>query len=123
MIDKEKRERKMDDAEEIGAILEAVSRELPALIKGLVGSVFSEQAGRDMGKAAAAFYSELKQGGMPDETAVKMTENYVSVFTNLGQVMKNLDFSPSKKSGDEIEKEPKKKIKEKLAERTSGDME
>ncbi len=123
MIDKEKRERKMDDAEEVGAILEAVSRELPALIKGLVGSVFSEQAGRDMGKAAAAFYSELKQGGMPDETAVKMTENYISVFTNLGQVMKNLDFSPSKKSGDEIEKELKKKIKEKLAERTSGDME
>jgi len=123
VIEKDRKERKMEDAEDVGAILAAVSRELPALIKGLVGSVFSEEAGRDMGKGAAAFYKELKQSGMPDETAVKMTENYVSVFTNLGQIMKNLDFSPSKKSGNEIKNELERKIKAKLAEKTSSDEE
>lgn len=104
-----------EDAEEVKAILEVVSKEVPALIKGIVGSVFSEEAGRDMGKAAAAFYRELKEGGMPDEIAVKMTQNYISVFTSLGDIMKKIDMG--KKHSSEIEKQIEKKIKEKLAEK------
>jgi len=115
MDEKKHKEKKIEDAEEIGAILEVVSKELPALIKGIVGSVFSEEAGRDMGKAAAAFYKELKEGGMPDEIAVKMTENYISVFTSLSDIMKKIDMR--KKHSSEIEKEIEKKIKEKLAEK------
>ena len=91
MIDEEKKHKRrgMEDPEEIKEILEVVSKEVPALIKGIVGSVFSEESGRDMGKAAGAFYKELKESGMPDETAVKMTENYISVFTSLGDIMKS----------------------------------
>ena len=115
MDEKKHKEKKIEDAEEVGAILEVVSKELPALIKGIVGSVFSEEAGRDMGKAAAAFYKELKEGGMPDEIAVKMTENYISVFTSLGDIMKKIDIG--KKHSSEIEKEIERKVKEKLAEK------
>lgn len=115
MDENKHKEKKIEDAEEIGAILEVVSKELPALIKGIVGSVFSEEAGRDMGKAAAAFYKELKEGGMPDEIAVKMTENYISVFTSLGDIMKKIDIG--KKHSSEIEKEIERKVKEKLSER------
>ena len=115
MDESKHKEKKIEDAEEVGAILEVVSKELPALIKGIVGSVFSEEAGRDMGKAAAAFYKELKEGGMPDEIAVKMTENYISVFTSLGDIMKKIDIG--KKHSSEIEKEIERKVKEKLAEK------
>lgn len=116
MIDeKEHKKRKIDDAEEIKAVLQVVSKEIPQLIKGLIGSMFSEEAGRDMGKAAAAFYKELKDSGMPDEIAVKMTQNYISVFTSLGDIMKK--FSKGEKSSSEIEKEIEKRIKQKLAER------
>lgn len=117
MIDEEKEHRKkgMEDAEEVKAILEVVSKEIPALIKGIVGSVFSEEAGRDMGRAAGAFYKELKESGMPDEVAVKMTENYISVFTSLGDIIGK--FSKGKKPSSDIEKEIEKKIKEKLAEK------
>ena len=115
MDENKHKEKKIEDAEEIGAILEVVSKELPTLIKGIVGSVFSEEAGRDMGKAAAAFYRELKEGGMPDEIAVKMTENYISVFTSLGDIMKKIDIG--KKHSSEIEKEIERKVKEKLSER------
>ena len=47
MIDEEKKHRKrgMEEAEEVEAILGVVSKELPALIKGIIGSVFSEEAG------------------------------------------------------------------------------
>jgi len=106
---------KIDDAEEVKAVLQVVSKEIPQLIKGLIGSVFSEEAGRDMGKAAAAFYKELKDSGMPDEIAVKMTQNYISVFTSLGDIMKK--FSKGGKSSSEIEEEIEKRIKQKLAER------
>ena len=109
-----------EEAEEVKEILEVVSKEIPALIKGIIGSIFSEEAGKDMGRAAAAFYKELKESGMPEETAVRMTENYVGVFTSLGDVLKGpLNISGRKRgriSEKEIEEEVAKKIKEKIAE-------
>ena len=109
--------RGMENPEEIKEILEVVSKEVPGLIKGIVGSVFSEESGRDMGKAAGAFYKELKESGMPDEIAVRMTENYLGVFTSLGDIMKKLDLGKGEKSRSEVEKEMERKIKEKLAEK------
>lgn len=113
----EKKERKEESAEEVKEILGVVSKEIPALIKGIIGSIFSEEAGKDMGRAAAAFYKELKEGGMPEETAVKMTENYIGVFTSLGDVLKGAmsEGKKSKLSEKEIEEEVAKKIKEKIA--------
>lgn len=112
--EKERKRVIMEDAEEVGAILQVVSKEIPSLIKGLVSSVFSEEAGKEMGKAAGAFYKELKESGMPDEIAVKMTENYISVFTDLGNIMKK--FGAGEKSSSEMEQAIKRKIKKKLAE-------
>jgi hypothetical protein len=63
------------DPENIKEILSVVSSEIPAMIKSILSSVFSEEAGRNMGKAAAAYYKELKAGGLSEPVAVKMTEN------------------------------------------------
>lgn len=115
--EKERKKEEVKDAEDIRQVLGVVSKEIPALIKGIIGSVFSEEAGRDMGKAAAAFYKELKDAGIPEETAVKMTENYVSVFTSLGDVMKKAVSGEKGIKSDEIGEEISKKIKEKLAEK------
>ena len=121
--EKEKRKEKIEDAEEIREILGVVSKEVPALIKSIIGSVFSEEASRDMGKAAAAFYKELKDAGMPEETAVRMTENYVSVFTSLGDVMKKAVSGEHKAKGEDIGEEISRKIKEKLAEKHQEEKE
>jgi len=110
-------EKKKEDVEELKEILGVVSKEVPALIKGIIGSVFSEEAGRDMGKAAAAFYRELKEAGMPEETAVKMTENYISVFSSLGDAMKKFAGEGKTRKHVEIGEEISRKIKEKLAEK------
>lgn len=105
---KEKLHDELDDVKEVFGVL---SSEIPSLIKGIMNSVFSEEAGKDMGKAAAAFYKQLKEAGMPEETAVRMTENYISVFTNLGNIMKKVNIKGD--MGEEISR----KIKEKLAEK------
>ncbi len=117
----EKKKPAVEEAEEVRQILSAVSTEVPALIKSIIASVFSEEAGRSMGKAAAAFYKELKDSGMPDNVAVKMTEDYISVFTSLGDVLKKvgqkgrMGIPPEK--AEELEKEIEKRIREKMAER------
>ncbi len=115
---KEKKEgRAKDEAEEVKEILAVVSTEIPALIKGIVGSIFSEEAGKNMGRAAAAFYTELKDGGMPENVAVKMTENYIGVFTSLGDVLKGMGVT-KRHTSSEIQEKVKKRLDEKLAEKT-----
>lgn len=116
MIEGEKG-KKEKDVEELKEVLSVVSKEIPSLIKSIIASVFSEDVGRDMGKAAAAFYKELKEAGMPEETAVKMTENYISVFTNLSDLMKRAVSGEKRLKGEEISEELEKRIKEKLAEK------
>jgi hypothetical protein len=131
----EKKKSGIEDAEEIKQILGVVSTEVPGLIKNIIASVFSEEAGRSMGKAAAAFYKELKDGGMPDDVAVKMTEDYIRVFTNLGDIMKNVGgggkFSLNMGKGKhhehgvttEVADEVERRVKQRLAEKRSEEDE
>jgi hypothetical protein len=105
------------DPENIKEILGAVSSEIPAMIKSILSSVFSEEAGRNMGKAAAAYYKELKDGGLPEQVAVKMTEEYMRTFTSLGDMLRSAGkgrWGPH--SGDEIGKHIEKRIHSKMRE-------
>ena len=88
MSQNEHKQEKMQP-ENIKEILGVVSSEVPALIKSVLSSVFSEDAGKNMGKAAAAYYKELKNGGLPDQVAVKMTEDYMRTFTSLGDMLRS----------------------------------
>jgi hypothetical protein len=131
----EKKKTGAEEAAEIKEILGVVSAEVPGLIKSIIASVFSEEAGKSMGKAAAAFYKELKDGGMPDAVAVKMTENYIGVFTSLSDIMKkaggggiNLNMDKGKhheheRVAGEVGGEVERRVKQRLAERQSEDEE
>jgi len=94
-----KKTRGSDDAEEVKEILSVVSEKVPALIKGLMSSVFSADSARDMGKAAATYYSELKAGGIPDDVAVQMTKEYIGTFSKISDFIKTA--SRGQGSGDE----------------------
>jgi len=120
----EKTERKKtaaEEAEEVRQILSAISTEVPALIKSIISAVFSEEAGRNMGRAAASFYKELKDSGIPDNVAVKMTEDYIGVFTSIGDILKRAGKHGkgfiSNKEGEEIGIEIEKLVKEKISEK------
>ena len=104
------------NAEEIKEILGAVSTQVPALIKSLLASVFSEEAGRSMGKAAAAYYKELKESGMPEAVTVKMTEEYMRTFTSLGSMLQSIGKGGkhSEKVGEGLGQEIEKRIRENL---------
>jgi len=124
----EKKKTASEEAEEVRQILGAVSTEVPALIKSIINAVFSEEAGKNMGRAAAAFYKELKDSGMPDNVAVKMTEDYIGVFTSLGELLKSAGERKGKimistEKGRELGEEIEKRIKEKLAQKKMAEEE
>jgi hypothetical protein len=111
MIMSEEKRHRHESPEEIAEILSVVSDKVPGLIKGLVSAVFSEESARNMAKAAATYYKELKAGGFPDDLALRMTQDYVSVFTKIGDVVK-----AARESGhdEDISKAVKEKIKREL---------
>lgn len=76
------------ETEEIEGILKAVSEQIPALMKGLVTSIVSAEAGKNMGGAVANFYKELKSSGMADEAVMRMTQEYAKTFNDLGKLMR-----------------------------------
>jgi hypothetical protein len=113
----ERKHEKMEP-ENVKEILGVVSSEIPAMIKSILSSVFSEEAGRNMGKAAAAYYKELKDGGLPEQVAVKMTEDYMRTFTSLGNMLKNAGRGRwGQDEEDEIGRHIKENISRKLQER------
>jgi len=121
MVDDERKERKMEP-ENIKEILSVVSSEVPALIKSVLSSVFSEEAGRNMGKAAAAYYKELKTGGLPEPIAVKMTEDYMRTFTSIGDMLRSSGMGRhGERSGDNIREEVEKRVRERLDKKTDRD--
>jgi hypothetical protein len=110
----ERKHEKMEP-ENIKEILGVVSSEIPAMIRSILSSVFSEEAGKNMGKAAAAYYKELKYGGLPEEVAVKMTEEYMRTFTSLGDMLRSAGkgrwgHDEEEEIGEEIRKRLHKKL-------------
>ncbi|MEM2129356.1 MAG: hypothetical protein QXZ70_02030 [Candidatus Bathyarchaeia archaeon] len=110
------------DAEEVEKVLKTVSEMVPNLVKGVISAIFSADAGKEMGAAAANFYKELKAGGLPEDVAVKMTQDYLKTFTDIGSLMKevatkkgglSVEHPEGKDLSKEIEDEIKKKIMEK----------
>jgi len=112
MVDDERKGRKMEP-ENIKEILSVVSSEIPALIKSLLASVFSEEAGRNMGKAAAAYYKELKDGGLPEQVAVKLTEDYMRTFTSIGDMLRS-SGGGRHGVGEEIEKRIRENVDKRI---------
>lgn len=106
------------DAEEVREILSVVSEKVPALIKGLMSSVFSADSAKEMGKAAATYYSELKAGGIPDDVAVQMTKEYIGTFSKISDFIKTAGgrHEDDENIGRDIQVAVRKRIRDRLKE-------
>ena len=86
----DRKHERMPKPEEISAILASVSKEIPGLVKGILNSFFSPEAAADVGKAVAAFYKNLKEGGIPEEQALAMTKDYLGTLTKWSEALKGI---------------------------------
>jgi hypothetical protein len=71
------------EAIQVSEILDVVSTRVPEMITNLLRTVYSEDAGRNVGKAVAALYRELVDAGLPRDVAVKMASGYMISFKDL----------------------------------------
>lgn len=67
---------------EITELLDAVGQKVPKLISDLLGTLFSEQAGTQLGKSVGLFYRELVNNGIPEAEALAMAKAYMSSLAN-----------------------------------------
>lgn len=66
-----------------------LSTEIPKLIDGIRKAAYSEEAGREMGRAVAAFYSSLVEAGIPGDQALAMAKEYLA---SQHSIMKGLNI-------------------------------
>ena len=72
--------------EDFKEMLGFASEKIPALLNSLTDSIYSKDASAKFGMAVANFYKTLKDSGMTDEQAFKLTEQYMSSL-NLGGML------------------------------------
>ncbi len=83
----EKKERDFEP-EEIKDILNFIGEKIPTLLNGLTDSIYGKDASAKFGTAVSNFYKTLKDSGMTDEQAFKLTEQYMSSLNLGGMIAK-----------------------------------
>jgi hypothetical protein len=73
---------------EISELLETVADKLPKLAGELMRALYSEEAGRQMGRAVGQLYKELTEAGIPKEDALRMACDYMDTLKSLGRVLR-----------------------------------
>lgn len=69
-----------EDVQKLSSILDVVADKVPALINQLKASLYSAEAGRELGKAVGAFYQELVASGIPEAEALEMARSYIGAL-------------------------------------------
>ena len=83
-----KEEHGMMNADEVKELLEAFSEKIPTLLNSLTDAIYGKDASAKFGAAVADFYQTLKETGMTDEQAFRLTEQYMSSL-NIGGMIAN----------------------------------
>lgn len=73
-------------ADEVKDIFNVFSERLPALLNNLADVLYGKESAQKYGQAVAGFYKTLKDSGMTDEQAFRLTEQYMSSLS-LGSVI------------------------------------
>lgn len=71
-----------NDAKELKEMLDVVGEKVPTLLKSVLDSVYSEEAGTQMGKAVGSMYKELVNSGMDKADAIGLVKEYISTLKN-----------------------------------------
>ena len=77
-----------NDVKELAEMLDTITDKIPQLITGVVNTLYSAEAGKNIGQAVGSLYKELVESGIPKEAALDMAKSYmlsmkdISAMTN-----------------------------------------
>ncbi len=76
------------DPEKFKDLLNVFGDKIPKILNGLTDAIYGKEASAKFGTAVADFYKRLKDSGMTDEQAFKLTEQYMSSLNLGGMIAK-----------------------------------
>ncbi len=71
---------------QLKVLVDTFSDKIPALRNGLTNVVYGKEASAKFSAALANFYDRLKKGGMADDRAFALTEQYMSPLNLAGLI-------------------------------------
>lgn len=72
---------------EIGELLDEISSKLPKLLQTVMSTLYSAEAGKNMGQAVGNLYKELIESGIPQDAALQMAKDYIQTLKSLTEKM------------------------------------
>jgi hypothetical protein len=111
------------EVEELREVLRAVSdflKELSPTIKQLIDTILGSLSGENLGKEVGTFYKSLIEAGIKEETATKMTEEFLRrkmEMVNVAEILPRLSQMAPRKQVEVVEK---KTSEEETGEEKSG---
>ncbi len=72
---------------DISELLDEVTTKVPKLISSLMSSLYSPEAGKNMGQAVGSLYKELIESGIPKEDALQMAKDYIQTLKGFTENM------------------------------------
>ncbi len=103
------------DMEKLKEVMAVMSTEIPKLLDSISKTMFSADNAAKLGEQTAEFYKKLKDAGMTDEQAFKLTEEFMANFS-IGNMLGKI-IGGARGHGDEtdeVRKEVNERIKKKI---------
>jgi hypothetical protein len=76
----------MFSEEKLRGILKVLEEELPVLLEKMASTLYEPDVGQKIGKAVGNFFKEMKEAGMGDIPAAKITAMYASNLSLRGMM-------------------------------------
>ncbi|MGI6689667.1 MAG: hypothetical protein ACOX63_02275 [Christensenellales bacterium] len=81
------------DVNELRDVLDTVSERAPKLIRDIIGTIYSKEAGTALGQSVGAYYKALVESGIPQDAALDMANGYAfSIKDMVGKGVKEVSF-------------------------------
>ncbi len=78
-----------DEINQISELLNMVSEKVPTLLSNIMNTLYSGEAGKNMGRAVGNFYRELIDSGIPEQDAKEMAREYLFTLKSVTDAFKN----------------------------------
>ncbi len=102
------------DMEKLKEVMTVMSTEIPKLLESISKTMYSADNAAKLGEQTAEFYKKLKEAGMTDEQAFKLTEEFMANFSVGSMIGKIIGGAGGHDHGDEIEREVNERLKKKI---------
>ncbi len=110
----------MDDIKELKEVMKTLNETVPPLISGIIEAVYNAEDSEKLAKSTAKFYKELVDAGMEKEHAYQLTRDFMKGRDVSSLIREALSSTGALGhegfSSDEIKKNVKNKIEDKMKE-------